>query len=227
MTFHRVAVHRVISVGARSTSRWPMPTSASMCSFGAPSAGRSGRRNAVAVEGDRHVRPTEPHVVVVDQVLTVGLMLGLAFVEVVARDRVLRQRRRLDRERLRRRSLLARQVALRHRALLDIEDRLASDAVEREQQSHLRGDDHGGNRLTVALQVDEKRRRLDREVPEAAATPVRLRLPRGRHAACSRREAATIASASVVAPASSAAIRPSRMTRTRWQSRAISSVSLE
>ena len=32
---------------------------------------------------------------------------------------------------------------------------------------------------------------------------------------------------SVVAPASSAAIRPSRMTRTRWQSRAISSVSLE
>src|SRR5207248_3895380 len=76
-------------------------------------------------------------------------------------------------------------------------------------------------------QGKEERRRLDREVLEAAAAAVVLGLRDARHAASSRSEAATIASASVEAPSSSAATRPSRMTSTRWQSRAISSVSLE
>src|SRR3954453_10801362 len=96
----------------------------------------------------------------------IRLMLWLPFVEVVARDRILCQRLWFHRERLRRRRLLAGDVAFRYRALLDVEDRLAGDTVEREHQSGLVDDDDRGHHLSVAAQVDEKRRRLRVVVPD-------------------------------------------------------------
>ena len=70
-------------------------------------------------------------------------------------------------------------TAGRYRALLDVEDRLARDTIEREQQAGLVDDDDGGNRLSIPDQIDEKRRRLrvvipdvvvhDLEVPEILA----------------------------------------------------------
>ena len=96
----------------------------------------------------------------------IRLMLRLAFVEIVAGDRILRQRLRFDREGLRRRRLLAGHVAFRHRALFDVEDRLAGDAIERKHQSGFVDDDDGGHHLSVAAQVDEKRRRLGVIVPD-------------------------------------------------------------
>ena len=96
----------------------------------------------------------------------IRLMLWLAFVEIVAGDRILCQRLGFDRERLRWGRLLAGHVAFRHRALLDVEDRLAGDAIERKHQSGLVDDDHGGHQLSVAAQVDEKRRRLGVIVPD-------------------------------------------------------------
>ena len=136
--------------------------------------GGSRRRNAVAIEGDRHERSAELHVVVVHHVLAVRLMLRLAFVEIVARDRVLGQRLGLHRERLRRRRVLVRQFALRHRALFDVEDRLAGDAVEREHQAGLVDDDDCGNGRTVPLQIDEQRRRLRVVVPDVVMNELKV-----------------------------------------------------
>ncbi len=93
-------------------------------------------------------------------------MLRLTLVEMVARDRHLRQRLGLHREGLRGRRLLARHVALRHRALDDIEDRLAGDAIEREQQAGLVHHDERGNGGPVPDQIDDKRRRLGVVVPD-------------------------------------------------------------
>ena len=94
-------------------------------------------------------------------------MLRLAFVKVVTRDGHLRQRLRLDRERLRRRRLFAGHVALRHRTFDDVENRLAGDAVEREQQPDLVDDEEGGNRLAAPLQVDDERSRLHVVIPDS------------------------------------------------------------
>ena len=57
--------------------------------------------------------------------------------EFVLRQAHARQRRRLQRERLRGPRFFAGHVALRNRALLHAEDRLARHAVEHEQQAHL------------------------------------------------------------------------------------------
>ncbi len=94
------------------------------------------------------------------------LVLRLALVEVVTRDRHLRQRLRLHRERLRRRYLLSGHVALRHGTLDDIENRLAGDAVEREQQPGLVDDEERGNRRAAPLQVDDERSRLHVVIPD-------------------------------------------------------------
>ena len=55
-------------------------------------ARRSRRGDTVLVDGDWHIGPAQLHVVVVDQAFAIGLMLGFALVEVVAGDRVLRER---------------------------------------------------------------------------------------------------------------------------------------
>src|SRR6267143_2909367 len=68
-------------------------------------ARRTRRGNAVLVQGDWHERPAQFHIVVVDQMFAISLMLWLAFVEIVAGDRILRQRLGLYWERLSRRRL--------------------------------------------------------------------------------------------------------------------------
>ena len=94
-------------------------------------------------------------------------MLGREGVEVLRRiERVARQRRRLQRKRLRRPGLLARHAALRHRPFFDAEDRLAGDAIEDEHQRHLRHHRDRGHRLAVALDVDQRRRRRHVVVPD-------------------------------------------------------------
>ncbi len=74
--------------------------------------------------------------------------------------------RRLGRERLRRRRLLARHVGLRDGPLLDWEDRFAGDAVEEIQERLLA---HDGDRLDGTArhrEVDQHRRRGDVHVPD-------------------------------------------------------------
>ena len=77
-----------------------------------------------------------------------------------------RERRRLQRERLRLRRPLQRHLALRHGTLLDAVDRLAGDAIEQKQQPDLvhRGD--GRNRPAALLHVDQRRRAGHVGVPD-------------------------------------------------------------
>ena len=73
---------------------------------------------------------------------------------------------RPGRERLRRRRLLARDVGLRDRPLLDGKDRLAGHAIE-EIEKRLFA--HHGDRLdgpTVHREIDQHRRRRDVHVPD-------------------------------------------------------------
>ena len=72
-----------------------------------------------------------------------------AIVNVVARER-----RGLDRERLRLGRALERHFALRHGPIFDAVDRLARDAIEDEEQAELADHADGGNRLAALPHVD-------------------------------------------------------------------------
>ena len=105
-------------------------------------------------------------------------MLGRDFARSSFVIEVARQRRGLDRERLRRPRLLAGRGGLRHRALLDAEDRLAGDAIEDEQQPHLRDLRDRRDRLAVLHDVDQRRRGAQIVVPDVVVheLPVPLQL---------------------------------------------------
>src|SRR5215471_14707425 len=127
---------------------------------------RSRRRNAVPVQGDRHIGTAQLDVVVIHHALAIGLMLRLTFVEMIARDRHLRQRLGLQREWLRGRRQLTWHVALRHGALDDIEDRLAGDAIDGEQKARLVHHDERRNGCSVPDKIDNQRRRLGVVIPD-------------------------------------------------------------
>ena len=79
---------------------------------------------------------------------------------------IARERRRLERKRLRRRRPLALRRRLRHRTLFHAVHRLAGLAIEDEQDAHLRDQRDAGNRAAVAPHVDERRRRGQIVVPD-------------------------------------------------------------
>ena len=76
------------------------------------------------------------------------------------------ERRRFHRKRLRRPRRFAGHVALRHRTLVETEDRLAGDAIEDEEQRHLRHHRDSGNRAAVPFDVDQRGRGGQIEIPE-------------------------------------------------------------
>ena len=119
---------------------------------------------------------------------------------------------------------------------------------DRDEYRRHRGIDDGrpleraGERVELAVEepdidrgqaAEDREREEQRHVLRERAAPLRARSARHgrrghrRHAASSRSAAATSPSASASGPESSETTLPSRMTRTRWQSCAISSVSLE
>jgi hypothetical protein len=90
---------------------------------------------------------------------------------------VTRERRRFQRERLRRPRLLAGNVARRDRTLLDAEHRLPGRAVEHEDESHLGDLDHDGSRATCVRDVSQNRLRRRVEVPQIVVHQLRVPPP--------------------------------------------------
>ena len=132
-----------------------------------------------AVEPGRRVDALGVHLVRRPQLLAEGGVLRREGVEVLRRVEVdAAERRRLQRERLRRPRLLARHGALGHRPLLHPEDRRAGHAVEDEEQRHLGQDGDGRDRLAVAAHVDERRRRRQVEVPQVVVDQLVVPLQR-------------------------------------------------
>ena len=84
------------------------------------------------------------------------------------------ERRRFHRKRLRRPRRFAGHVALRHRTLVETEDRLAGDAIEDEEQRHLRHHRDSGNRAAVPFDVDQRGRGGQIEIPEIMMQPFQL-----------------------------------------------------
>jgi hypothetical protein len=101
--------------------------------------------------------------------------------EIVAPDRRdAHERTWLRRERLRRRRLLAGHRALRHGALLDLEEGLAGHAIEDEHQPHLRELHDGRNRAALARDVHEDRLRGRIEIPDVMVDELRVPAARAR-----------------------------------------------
>ena len=115
---------------------------------------RAGEHEDVLADAPRIVGHGVLELVLVPQRLAERLVLRRHLRQLGPLQRIARQRRRLDRERLRRRRPLAGRAGLRHLALLDAEDRLAGFAVEDEQQRHLRLLRHRGDRPPAAADVD-------------------------------------------------------------------------
>ena len=91
---------------------------------------------------------------------------GVTVATSAAVKRHARERRRLERERLRLRRALERHFARRHGTLLDAINRLAGDPVEQEQQAGLVDHRHGGNRLAALLDVEKRWRGREVGIPD-------------------------------------------------------------
>ena len=101
-----------------------------------------------------------------EQPLAIRFVLRRDLRDLVRRKRHARNRRRLHRKRLRRPVLVAgNRIVGDDRPLFDAEDGLAGDAIEDEQQALLGINRHRRNRPAVALDVDERRRRVQVVVP--------------------------------------------------------------
>ena len=101
-----------------------------------------------------------------EQPLAVRLVLRSDLRDLIRRKRHSRNRRRLQRERLRRPVLVTGNRIVGHdRPLFDAENRRARHAIEDEQKALLRINRHGRNRSPVSPHVDQRRRRGQVVIP--------------------------------------------------------------
>src|ERR1017187_8906650 len=109
------------------------------CSRGPiPPAERARKEQRVAFERQRRIRLADLHPIRLKQLPAKPRMLRRPVIHVLQAERVLRQRWRLDGKRLRLRSHFAWHRRLGHRPFFHPVHRLPREAVEHEQQSHLR-----------------------------------------------------------------------------------------
>jgi hypothetical protein len=131
-------------------------------------AAEAGDDDGAAIRrGDHRGRRVErTDAVIRDRFDRLGAQLGSEVDQVVVRDALHVERRRLGRERLRAHRLLARHVRLRHRALLHRPDRLAGAAIEDVGERLLRQLHDGRDPLSVDGDVDQDWMRRHVVVPD-------------------------------------------------------------
>ena len=112
------------------------------------------KKQSVAFERERRIGRTDRHPVTGKQLLAELRMLGRAVVQLFHSESVLRQRRRLNGERLGLCGRLSGDVRLRDGPLFDPVHRLSGDSIEHEQESHLGDLGDGRYDLTVAANLE-------------------------------------------------------------------------
>ena len=132
----------------------------------ASAAERAGEHQDVALEAERRVQLADPHLVLLEEVAAKSGVPGREVVHLVLGELDARQRRRLQREGLRGRGLLAGDHAGRDGTFFHAIQRRARDAVEAEQDPHLGDLRHGRNGASVAPRVKQDGGRGGVEIPQ-------------------------------------------------------------
>ena len=119
------------------------------------------RIGAVCGEG-----PVVEKIVLLPHVFAERRMLGRQIVEIILRNTHRRERRRLPRKGLRGRCFITGDVRFRHGTLLQAKHGSAVRAVKNKEQSLLAHFRHGRDRLSAALDVEQRRRAGNVPIPQ-------------------------------------------------------------
>ncbi len=122
----------------------------------------------------RQKRSAQFNMIVRHQLTAGSLQLRSDRGDVVHRHRLPCQRWRLNRERLRRRGLFERHVALGHRTLDDSVNRFAVGAIQQIEQRVLRDHRNRRNYFAIVLQIHQQWRSLGVKIPDVVVNQLEV-----------------------------------------------------